>query len=141
MKDNIKKKMKMLGIAVVVLVGISGVFYTVSNSNPGNKLSKELETVGRDFYENMYYDHIVANKSDEEVKDFFSRFMEIGIKVDLDNLARFDAEKYPNLADGFVNKKTKEPCHTVNTKVIIYPFEPFGKGDYTIESELDCGFE
>lgn len=141
MIENIKKKTKIFLGVIIILVSASGVVYVMSNSNPQKKLEKRLETVGRDFYENMYYDHIVSNKSDEEVKEFFSKFTEIGIKVDLDNLNRYDTEKYPNLIDEFVHNKSKDACHPINTKVIIYPSEPFNKTDYTIESELDCGFE
>ena len=28
-----------------------------------------------------------------------------------------------------------------NTRAIIYPTSPYGKNDYTIKVELDCGFE
>lgn len=140
MKSSLKQKIKIFTYLLILIVFGFGIFYLVGGSQSEKTLSNKLEAVGQDFYENMYYDHIVANKSEAEVKEFFAKFTEIGIKVDLDNLARFDEEKYPNLIKDFTNKKSKEACHPINTKVIIYPSEPFNKTDYTLESELDCGF-
>ena len=32
-------------------------------------------------------------------------------------------------------------CNTTSTRAIIYPKSPYGRKDYTIKVELDCGFE
>ncbi|CAM3739486.1 hypothetical protein ERUR111494_09065 [Erysipelothrix urinaevulpis] len=73
------------------------------------------------------------------MKEFLERFSEAGIKVDLDNLSRFDDGKYEGLLQVLVNPKTKESCDVNNTKAIIHPHAPFGKKDYKIDVELDCG--
>ncbi len=141
MKDNIQFKIKLIiGALAVLLVVVLVGFGSKAFGSQEKKLSQKLEVVGKDFYENMYFNHITANKSDEEVEEFFTNFTETGIKVDLDNLSRFDEEKYPKLLEEFVNKKTKEACHVRTTKAIIYPEAPFGKTDYTLDTELDCGF-
>lgn len=142
MTKDIKFKGKLIiGFAVLLLAILVIGFMTGGAGSQEQKLEKKLAVVGSDFYENMYFDHIVANKSEDEVKEFFTKYIEIGIKVDLDNLARFDEEKYPNLLEEFTNKKTKEACNIRNTKAIILPKAPFGKKDYTINTEIDCGFD
>ena len=141
MKDQkIVNKLKLIVILFAVLIVIVAASMFKGGSQEA-KLEKKLTTVGSDFYENLYYDHIAANMSEEELIEFFEKYIEIGIKVDLDNLARFDEEKYPSLIEEFVNSETKDECHVRNTKAVIYPIAPFGKEDYTIEAELDCGFD
>lgn len=139
---NIKKVfIGLIAITLVVLVGFIVLNKTSLLQNNENKLSNRIEEVGSDFYENFYYDQISANKTEEEVKEFLERFEEVGIKVDLDNLSRFNEEKYSNLNEEFKNKKDDIECDIRNTKAIIYPKSPYSKEDYTISHELDCGFD
>lgn len=146
---SVKRKVKLNSVLLIILgVAVVGaaIFFlsqggTQSSANQREQLSKRLETVGGDFYENMYYGHITSNKTDEEIQKFLGGFSEIGIKVDLDNLSRFDRDKYPNLLEEFVNKKSDTACDPQNTKAIIYPKAPFEATNYTLGSQLDCGFE
>ena len=124
-------------IACVIAVGVIGITFAFRNDDQKN-LTKELETLGAKFYEDFYYDHIGSN--DEERSNFLSRYSTIGIKVDLDNLARTLDNKDEILAR-FVNSKTKEDCNRTNTKVTIYPQDPYGKTNYKIEVTLDYGFD
>lgn len=137
---NLKIKL-IIGFSLLLLVILGLSFIKGGSKSQESTLHKKIETVGTDFYENFYYDQISSNKTDEELVEFLQRFEEMGIKVDLDNLSRYDTDKYPNLIDEFVNKEADIKCDVRNTKAIIYPKEPFGKEDYNIEVDLDCGFE
>ena len=94
--------------------------------------------MGREFYEDFYYEQ-VGTSSDERT-NLLSKFTDIGIKVDLDNLGRYKNGEFKEKISEFKNTKTDEKCNKTNTKVIIYPKSPYGKTDYTIKAELDCGF-
>jgi len=128
-----------LGIIVVVaLVAVVSVFLMKKGDNK-KELEKSLEEMGRDFYENFYYDQIGG--SADERTSLLSKFTTVGIKIDLDNLGRYNNGEYKEKISEFTNKKTKEKCSRTDTKVIVYPKSPYGKTDYTVETELDCGFE
>ena len=125
-----------IAIAVIIVAGALLYFFVFNNNNQAD-LKKELESVGRNFYENFYYD-----KAEDEGKskaEFLAQFKEVGIKVDLENLMRASENK-DEIKKKFVNSKTKEECNQTNTKVTIKPKDPYGKTDYTIEVTLDCGF-
>ena len=136
---NIFKDKKIIAIICGVVVGIIILLllFFVFNDNK-SKLNKELESVGRHFYEEFYYSQ--AGNSDSEKKSFLSAFTSAGIKVDLENLSRGSDDK-DEVLNKFVNAKTGEKCDINNTKVTIYPKDPFGQKDYTIETTLDCGFD
>ena len=117
----VKRKLKLLSV-LALFAGITLVAVLVSillrGGNQEEKLSKKLETVGADFYENFYHSQISSNKTEEEVKEFLERFKEIGIKVDIDNLSRFDDKKYADLDKEFINKKDNIPCDVRNTRAV-----------------------
>lgn len=105
-----------------------------------DKLSNSLTKMGEEFYTDFYYTEISKNKSDDEVSEFLSKFKDVGIKVNLDNLSRYNEEKNKETIETFKNEKGTK-CNTTSTRAIIYPASPYGKNDYTIKVELDCGFE
>ena len=117
----VKRKLKLLSV-LALFAGITLVAVLVSillrGGNQEEKLSKKLETVGADFYENFYHSQISSNKTEEEVKEFLERFKEIGIKVDIDNLSRFDDKKYADLDKEFINKKDNILCDVRNTRAV-----------------------
>ena len=139
-KEFIKNNRKIVYIALIVLVVvIAGIGITFAFSgNEEKKLTSELETLGKNFYENFYYEQIGSN--DEERANFLSKYSTIGIKVDLDNLARTLDNKDEVLAK-FVNSKTKQECNKTNSKITIYPQDPYGKSNYKLEVTLDCGYD
>ena len=118
-----KGKKIIIAITAAVLVLLVVAFLNLNGGNQEEKLTKRLETVGT------------------EVSEFLTRFVELGIKVDIDNLSRFNEDKYANIVEEFHNKKDNVACDIRNTKAIIYPVSPFGKTDFTVSSVLDCGFE
>lgn len=131
-----EKKILLIIITVSVLVIIGVILFVAFRTNK-TELNKELENVGRNFYENYYYNQV--GKDTKERAEFLSQFKEVGVKVDLENLIRASENK-EELQKKFVNSKTNEQCNQTNTKVTIYPKDPFGQKDYTIETVVDCGF-
>lgn len=125
-------------VLVIIVIAVAGMLLLEKGDNK-KELEKNLTEMGRDFYENFYYDQIGG--SADERTSLLSRFTTVGIKIDLDNLGRYNNGEYKDKISEFTNKKTKEKCSKTNTKVIVYPKSPYGKTDYKIETELDCGFE
>ena len=96
--------------------------------------------MGKEFYTEFYYDEISKGKTSDELAEFLSGFQDVGIKVNLDNLSRYNDNANEEEIAKFKNEKD-EACDKTNTRAVIYPKSPYGKNDFTIKAELDCGFE
>lgn len=127
-----------VSVVVVAIIAVIAMLFIDKKDNK-KELEKSLTEMGRDFYENFYYDQV--GSSADERTSLLSKFTTVGIKVDLDNLGRYNNGELKDQISKFQNKKNKEKCSKTNTRVIIYPKSPYGKTDYTVEIELDCGFE
>lgn len=144
-KMNLKKLKKeqyyILGGLVLLIIIVISLFmiFGGKSKNESQKLSKELKQLGISFYEEFYYKQI--GKTDEEKKAFLEKYTDIGIKVSLDNLARYKKNETETILKKFVNSKTNTECDKNSSMVIIYPKEPYGKNDYRIDANLVCGFE
>lgn len=92
-------------IIIVALAVVLGMLFMNKNNNQ-KELEKSLEEMGRDFYENFYYDQIGG--SADERTSLLSKFTTVGIKIDLDNLGRYNNGEYKEKISEFKNKKTKE---------------------------------
>lgn len=140
-KEFIKDKKKIvipcLVILILVLVAvIIGIVIAKATPKSNEKeLNKTLEKIGRDFYENYWYDSLR-----EEEKEVLERLSITGFHVNLDNLGRYNNKLNEETIKSFVNSETEEACNPEKTKIIIYPNAPYSKTDYTIETVLDCGF-
>lgn len=141
--ENKKTSLISLGVAVVIVTAavlcLNGIAFSEKVGERQQLLTQYLEDLGKEFYENFYYDAVA--KTDEERVEFVKKYGSIGIKVNLDNLSRYSAEGVSERIEKFVNDKTNEDCDKENTKVTIYPKEPYGKSDYSIETSLVCGFD
>ena len=129
-------------ISIIILVIFASIilFFTLNKSEDESlKLSSSLKDLGIDFYENFYYKQI--GKTDNERKEFLEKYKDIGIKVSLDNLSRYKKDDMDDILKQFVNDKTKEECDRNSSMVIIYPKDPYGQKDYTVDAILVCGFE
>lgn len=140
MKDK-KKLFMIIGGVIVVLLVILLVVFVIKpsigkNESAQEKYERYLKEMGKDFWENYFYDTI----KEEDRNDFLSKYQSIGIKANLDALGRYNAEANRDKIAEFINPDTKEACNTEGTKVIIYPKGNFGKTDYDLEVEIDCGF-
>lgn len=126
-------------LGVIVLAAIGFLVYNIffgSEKNAQKNLEAELKEMGKDFYENFYYDLVVKDHGKEQI----SKFKDVGIKIDLNNLGRYKSENEEKVSK-FVNPKDNKECKKEDTKVVIYPEDPFEKNNYRIETILSCGFE
>ena len=134
-----KKVVCMIGgviLAIAVIVTI--VILALNNKSNEKELNAKLEELSASFYEGFYYDAMVKNYGINQV----AQYANVGIKVSLDNLIRSSGlDKDEELTNFFVNSKTGKACDKNNTKVIIYPQDPYEKKDYKLEIVLKCGFD
>lgn len=139
-KNNDNGKMKFVIIAVIVVLAAVAVGVLVARGSGNNEkeLDASLKEMGRNFYENFYYEQV--GSSADERTSLLSKFTTVGIKIDLDNLSRYNDGEFKEEISKFKNNKTNDKCNKTNTRVVIYPKSPYGKTDYTIKAELDCGF-
>lgn len=138
-KNDNNGKIKFIIIAVVVVLAAVIVGILVSRGGSNEKtLDASLKEMGKNFYENFYYEQV--GSSADERTSLLSKFTTVGIKVDLDNLGRYNDGEFKEEISKFKNNKTNDKCNKTNTRVVIYPKSPYGKTDYTIKTELDCGF-
>ena len=144
-ENNVDKKKKMIQICAIA-VGLIAIFAAVLFLTGGvklsqkDKLSDSLTKMGKEFYSEFYYEEISKGKTSKEVSEFLSKFQDVGIKVNLDNLSRYNDNANEEEIANFKNEDG-EACNKTNTRAVIYPKSPYGKEDYTIKVELDCGFE
>lgn len=129
-------------VAAIVVIVVIVLFATGTIGNKNKKVEKQLtsrlEELGKDFYENFYYKQ--AGNDEEAKKNFLSNYSKLGIKINLDNLVRYKTGESQKILDEFKNANG-DACNSSNTKVAIYPKEPYGQKNYTIEVTLDCGFD
>lgn len=143
-KDEKRNKMVFIcGIAVALVIVFVIVFCLTTggkNKSLEDQLSDSLTKMGKEFYTEFYYVEISKDKSATEISDNLSKFKDIGIKINLDNLSRYNDGANKEEIAKFKNENGKA-CDMTNTRAIIYPASPYGKDDYTIKVELDCDFQ
>lgn len=122
---NKKILILLIGIVILAIVIILSIF-TFSKIDKENKREKEMKNLGKSFYEEIYYKQLVD--SDIELKDFLSKYKENGIKFDLKTLVNYNDE----------NKEFFDNCNLEDSKITIYPEEPFEKDSYKIKLTLQC---
>lgn len=142
-KNNSKLIKNCIISGVIIIAVVLSIFLiftlkkkTISNSE---QLTKSLKEMGVQFYEDFYYNQIGKNETERKV--FLEKYKDIGIKVSLDNMLRSKKTETTDENNPFINKETNEECNKNTSMVIIYPKEPYGKTDYSIDVILDCGFE
>ena len=140
-KLNKKKIFIIGGVVLALILLIVGLVILVPKFtyNQEKELTKELKDLGKSFYEDYYYNGLA--KTDEEKIEFVSRYKDLGIKVSLSNAARVKVNETDEILKKFVNKKTGEDCDADSSMITIFPKEPYGVKDYSINVNLVCGFE
>jgi hypothetical protein len=126
-----------IAVVVVLIFLIKGVAGGAGGQE--KKLTKRMEELGVSFYEDFYYKQV--GSTDEARAEFVSNYAQTGIKVKLDDLARFNSEQTDAIRAEFVNKKSGESCDMTNSKVTIYPQSPYAAKDHKVEVNLVCGFD
>lgn len=139
-KEFFKDKKNIVICVCAILVIALVLFLIFRGSGQKKKLERRLNELGKTYYE-KYYGLFDADSRSE----FLAKYSTLGIKVDLENLARTvaDTNNLPSkekILKDFVNKKTGKECNQTTTKVIFYPQSPYGAKDYKMETQLDCGF-
>ena len=137
-KEPINKKL-IIGIAagaviIIVLVILSiTVFF-----NKERIITNKVKKMAYEYYSEYYYDSLKEGREKEDFEKIMAKFSGIGFKISLDNIVNIKNGKYKEEVESLGSKKKK--CDKLNTRAIIYPEKPYGKTDYRIEVELDCGF-
>ena len=135
-----KKKFILIGsiVAGVIVLAVLIVLCITVFFNKERITTKKVKSMGVDYYTNYLYDALAKGRKKEDLEKILVRYAGRGIKINLEILEKYDSGKY---ADEIKNLKSgKKACDKKNTKVTIYPEEPYNKTDYRVEIELDCGF-
>lgn len=138
-KRKLNKKRLAIVVAVLIVVILVVLLVVFGKKSNEKELESSLNKMGSSFYENFYYEQIGSSADDRT--SLLSKFSTIGIKIDLENLGRYNDGEFKKDIKEFKNSLTGEKCNQTKTKVIIYPKSPYGKTDYKIETELSCGFK
>lgn len=127
-----------ISAAIVLVIAILVCARVFAKKTLEPKLSNSLSKMGETFYTEFYYEQVSNGKSSEEIANSLGNFKDIGIKIDLENLAKYSDDFKKEVAN-FKNVKG-EACNQKTTRAVIYPKAPYGKKDYKVEVELDCNF-
>ena len=135
MKINEKNKRVIVCIGFISLIIIVALFITIWNSgskkdnnvNSKDDIKSELIKVGKKYYDETLYP--IAKDSE----DYLPTYTEKGIKNTLTSISTV-----VTFSDELTKALKSNECNYDNTKIIIYPSEPFGTNDYRVEVELDC---
>jgi len=122
-------------IISTIMVALS--VFAVVYFNPETVAERTLEKMGREYYEDYYYDKFMGTISDEAFQEKMEIFKETGLQpVPLRQLLLYQNEK--NAGYRSVFEKKGFACDKNQTMVKIIPKEPFGKTDYELEVALKC---
>lgn len=140
-----KKRLAIIGGGIVLLIVIIVIVVFLlggKSKSHEEQLKANLEELGRAFYEELYYPN-TKNGDEEERAKFLAGFEQIGLKFNIDNLARYEykSEDLQEKLNSFTNDKTNEECDKKESKLIVYPTSPYGIKDYRVEVVLECGYE
>lgn len=127
------KKKNVIIVSLVILLAaiIFGIIILV-NTNIFNEtiVKSDLKKITESFY-GYYYDD---NNKNNDIKSFLNQFKGTGLSITLGDL-----EIYLEARTGKkIEYKSLEKCDRANTKVIIYPKEPFNKSAFDLKYELNC---
>ncbi len=142
MKKNRKRKQEeinnkiiigIVAIAVVVLIIVLCIFLLKNQKKEENiqktsELEEKITTLASNFYETKYHSGLAEEKIPQ-----LSTFQEIGIKFSLSDMVSI-LPMSEDVKELFESKK----CNYDNSKVIIYPKDPYQAKDYEIKIELSC---
>lgn len=126
-------------VLILCIIFIPKLLLNISSNSLEKKLSNSLVEMGSEFYTENYYDGLFAGRTDKEAIQILKGFESMGIKIDLENLGKYNPDKNTKRIEEFKNIFSKK-CNQKNTKAVIYPKKPYGKNDYKVEAEIDCGF-
>jgi hypothetical protein len=128
-----KKTIAIVAAAILLLLSCIATFIFL-NGKDERKMTSMLIELGRDWYENSYYDGF----SESSRAEILARYKDSGFMINLENLSLHNPE---STAEKLKIFKIDEEggCDKKETKILIKPKEPYGKTDYDIEATLSCG--
>lgn len=120
-----------------IVICVALVLWTVFASFYFNREAiavRSLDYMAKDYYENYFYEKFLGGR--EANAEVFEKHIENGFpKVNLRQLLTFDGARNGARAADFYD------CDKKATTVKITPVEPFGRGDYVLETRLDCRYK
>lgn len=137
-KKNIFTKKNIIIVSSALVVLILLIVGLIIFFSPKNIVSRKVKSMGKEYYSEYLWKVIAENRSKEELGKVLSNYKEIGIKANLNTLSLSFEGKYKKDIEKKIIKKYN--CDSKNTKAVIYPKDPYGKGNYKIKIELDCEF-
>ncbi len=137
-----QKKLIVYAIIGILVIGVIVLYFASKKAQENEKTDTEkaieyVRELGKDFYETYYYPQLAELKENEMIEDiptFLANFTDTGISVSLNVVTQnhFRTEEA-------INKEIGDyKCDFDDTKVIIYPVEPYEKTSYKIAPMLSC---
>ena len=124
----------LLIIFLVMLGFLSFIFFNNMKKETKGNFSTDLTKMGETIYKDYYYEITKVGKTDEELKNYLKKFETIGLSFNLVELAKYSDENFDKINEFL----SDNDCSRENTKVIIYPKDPFRKIDFDSEVKIDC---
>jgi len=132
-KSNSNKTILVIGavVAIVLVIVCVLMFTNKKNDNPkngnnGESLETILTNLGKEFYETKYYPTL-------QDKQVLANYVNSGLNIRLTNL-----DVILPINDEIRSKLDENNCNYDNTRIMIYPEEPFEAKNYTLKVELAC---
>ena len=124
-----KKLIVLLIVSGTILLAtiIIGLIMYFTNESLEEQRINYMQDLGEMFYD-KYFNDLLSKDEADNVKDF----AESGLEVSLESLSLIDASKRDEIDELFTS------CNKGTTYAIIFPKEPFGAKDFTIDVKLDC---
>ena len=141
---NNNKKAFIIGLIALILVVLGVIFIPkvfMNKLNEEEKLTQSLEILGRKYYEDYYYVSAANSDDLQDKADFLSNYSEIGLKISLENILRYNETLEDKDTTEYKNRKKKQDCDKSKSMVTIYPKKDYGAKDYDIKVTLVCGFD
>ena len=131
-----KKVGKIIAIFFLIILVLSLGYLVYSYLNSGTeeeKIERKLKKMTKSFYEDYYYDLLVESKgSKEDAITYLKAYKDNGLKISYDSLKTYYDQK------AGMNYTELASCDENETKVVVYPKEPYGNKDYTLDYILSC---
>ena len=129
-----KKTIAIVAAAILLLLSCIATFIFL-NGKDERKMTSTLIELGRDWYENSYYDGF----SESSRAEILARYKDSGFMINLENLSLHNSEATAEKLKIF--KIDEEGgCDKEETKILIKPKEPYGKTDYHTQFYYSCEF-
>lgn len=142
-KINDKQKKIIIYLFIIALIIIAiGLYFLLKKEEEKNvtdtdKVINYVEKLGRNFYEDYYYQQLEMMYQTEEsndIKGFLANFEQTGIPVTLNKVI----ELHFKTKESINQELSKYDCDFEETKFVIYPKDPYEKNSYKIEPHVVC---